>query len=129
MKRALPWLVAAIFAIAFVVVLVTKRGGGTNEINGVTQDGSGRRVTAWIDPMYSQGPPHIYKSNHPGRAPDCGMQLVPVYADATMTTAASSTVAGYASVAVPAQRQQLIGVKLATAELRNLSRTIRTTGR
>jgi len=129
MKRWLPWIVAAIFAAAFVVVLIAKRGGPSNEIDGVTQDDSGRRVTAWIDPMYSQGPPHVYKSNHPGRAPDCGMKLVPVYADATTTTAASSTVAGYANVSVPAQRQQLIGVKLATAELRNLSRTIRTTGR
>src|SRR5262249_32960282 len=30
---------------------------------------------------------------------------------------------------IPPQRQQLIGVKLATAELRDLSRSIRTTGR
>jgi Cu(I)/Ag(I) efflux system membrane fusion protein len=129
MKRVLPWIVAAIFAVAFVVALMAKRGGLSNEIDGVTQDASGRRVTAWIDPMYSQGPPHIYKTNHPGRAPDCGMQLVPVYADATTTTQASSTVAGYADVSVPVKRQQLIGVKLATAELRDLSRTIRTTGR
>ena len=129
MRRWLPWIVAAIFAVAFLVVLIANRGGGSNEINGVTQDASGRRVRAWIDPMYSQGPPHIYKSNHPGRAPDCGMQLVPVYADATTTTAAPSTVAGYANVSVPLKRQQLIGVKLATAELRDLSRTIRTTGR
>jgi membrane fusion protein, copper/silver efflux system len=129
MRRWLPWLVAAIFAAAFVVVLIARRGSTSNEVNGVTQDDSGRQVTAWIDPMYSQGPPHIYKSNHPGRAPDCGMKLVPVYADATTTTAASSTVAGYANVSVPAQRQQLIGVKLATAELRDPSRTIRTTGR
>ncbi len=128
MRRRLPWLVAAIFAAAFVVLLVAKRGGNSSEINGVTQNDSGRRVTAWIDPMYSQGPPHIYQSNHPGRAPDCGMQLVPVYADQT-TTAASSTVAGYANVSVSARRRQLIGVKLATAELRDLSRTIRTTGR
>jgi Cu(I)/Ag(I) efflux system membrane fusion protein len=129
MKRALPWIVAAIFAVAFLVMLVARRGGGSNEINGVTQDGSGRRVTAWIDPMYSQGPPHNYKSNQPGRAPDCGMKLVPVYADEATTTGAASTVAGYANVSVPAQRQQVIGVKLATAELRDLSRTIRTTGR
>jgi Cu(I)/Ag(I) efflux system membrane fusion protein len=125
----LPWLVAAIFAIAFVVLLVVKRDGGSSEISGVTQDDSGRRVTAWIDPMYSQGPPHNYKSNHPGRAPDCGMKLVPVYADEAPSAVASSTVSGYANVSVPAQRQQLIGVKLATAELRQLSRTIRTTGR
>src|SRR5437870_105532 len=123
MKRVLPWLVATVFAIAFVVVLVVKRGGGSNEINGVTQDSSGRRVVAWIDPMYSQGPPHLYKSNHPGVAPDCGMKLVPQYADGTTTTAASG------AVSISPQRQQLIGVKLATAELRNLSRSIRTTGR
>mgnify|MGYP001791339174 FL=1 len=118
---------AAIFAAAFFAVLVGRRGS-SNDMNGVTQDASGRRVTTWIDPMYSQGPPHIYKSNHPGRAPDCGMRLVPVYADAT-TTAATSTVAGDTNVSVPVQRQQVIGVKLATAELRDLSRSIRTTGR
>jgi len=129
MRRRLPWLVAAIFAAAFVVLLIARRGGTSNEIDGVTQDDSGRRVTAWIDPMYSQGPPHNYKSNHPGRAPDCDMKLVPVYADEATTSAASSTVAGYANVSVPAQRRQLIGVKLATVEMRDLSRTIRTTGR
>src|SRR5262249_52422994 len=93
-----------------------------NEINGVTQDDSGRRVVAWIDPMYSQGPPHLYKSNHPGTAPDCGMKLVPQYAE----EAAPASTGG---VSISPQRQQLIGVKLATAELRDLSRTIRTTGR
>ena len=49
MKRMLPWLVAAMFAVAFgvaLIVLVAKRGGGSNEVNGVTQDGSGRRVVA-----------------------------------------------------------------------------------
>jgi len=133
MKRTwLPWLLAAVFAVAFailLVVLLTKREGSSNEINGVTQDTSGRRVVAWIDPMYSQGPPHLYKSNHPGVAPDCGMKLVPQYAEEAATSSATSTVSGYANVPVSPQRQQLIGVKLATAELRDLSRTIRTTGR
>src|SRR5216684_7605206 len=129
MRRWLPWLVAAIFAVAFVVLLIAKRGGTSNEINGVTQDGSGRRVTAWIDPMYSQGPPHVYKSNHPGRAPDCGMRLVPVYADDAVAANASTNVSGYSNVSVSPQRQQLIGVKLGTAELRNLSRTTRAAGR
>ena len=71
MKRWLPWLIAAGFAAAFLVALFARRGGSSNEVNGVTQDGSGRRVVAWIDPMYSQGPPHLNKSNKPGRAPDC----------------------------------------------------------
>src|SRR5207247_8251736 len=65
----------------------------------------------------------------PGVAPDCGMKLVPQYAEEAGTTGATSTVNGYANVSVTPQRQQLIGVKLATAELRDLSRTIRTTGR
>jgi Cu(I)/Ag(I) efflux system membrane fusion protein len=130
MKRTwLPWLVAAIFAVAFAIVLLKKPGGSSNETDGITQDTSGRRVVAWIDPMYSQGPPHLYKSNHPGVAPDCGMKLVPQYAEEAATGSATSTVSGYANVSVPPQRQKLMGVKLATAELRDLSRTIRTTGR
>jgi membrane fusion protein, copper/silver efflux system len=36
----------------------------------------GRRVLYWVDPMHPQ-----YKSDRPGIAPDCGMQLEPVYAD------------------------------------------------
>jgi Cu(I)/Ag(I) efflux system membrane fusion protein len=123
MKRMLPWLVAAIFAVAFIIVLIARHGGTSNEIDAVTQDNSGRRVIAWIDPMYSQGPPHLYKSNHPGIAPDCNMKLVPQYANESATPA----VAG--GVSISPRSQQLIGVKLATAELRDLSRTIRTTGR
>jgi Cu(I)/Ag(I) efflux system membrane fusion protein len=133
MKRTwLPWLVAGLFAVAFAIVLavlLSTRGGSSNEIDGVAQNSSGRRVVAWVDPMYSQGPPHLYKSNHPGVAPDCGMKLVPQYAQEAATSGATSTVNGYANVSVPQQRQQLMGVKLATAELRDLSRTIRTTGR
>jgi Cu(I)/Ag(I) efflux system membrane fusion protein len=138
MKRPwLPWTIAALFAGALVVVLFMKRGDAASETNGVSQDDSGRRVTAWIDPMYSQGPPHKYRSNHPGRAPDCGMKLVPVYADDSATPAAtasaattgSGAVSGYAGVTMPPERQQLIGVKLATAGVRTLSRSIRAVGR
>jgi Cu(I)/Ag(I) efflux system membrane fusion protein len=129
MKRVLPWIIAAVLAIALIVVLVTRREGSSNDANAVTQDGSGRRVTAWIDPMYSQGPPHVYKSNQPGRAPDCGMKLVPVYADDTPAANAATNLDGYSNVSLSPQRQQLIGVKLGTAELRNLSRTTRAAGR
>ena len=33
-------------------------------------------VLYWVDPMHPD-----YKSDHPGIAPDCGMELVPVYAE------------------------------------------------
>ncbi|HEX6641389.1 MAG TPA: efflux RND transporter periplasmic adaptor subunit, partial [Thermoanaerobaculia bacterium] len=96
---------------------------------GVVQDNSGRRVIAWIDPMYSQGPPHLYKSNKPGIAPDCRMKLVPQYADDTAAAPASSTVGGYANVSLPPARQQLIGVKLGKAEYRTVTAATRTVGR
>ena len=35
-----------------------------------------RRILYWVDPMHP-----AYKSDKPGIAPDCGMQLEPVYAD------------------------------------------------
>src|SRR5260221_13712145 len=124
-RRNLPWFIAAFFAVAFLVVLPARNGGGGaskgNEINGVVQDNSGRRVVAWIDPMYSQGPPHLNKANKPGRAPDCGMKYVPQYAGEVPSGASmTSTVSGYANVVLPPARQQLIGVKLATATLPNL---------
>jgi Cu(I)/Ag(I) efflux system membrane fusion protein len=128
MKRALPWIVAAVLAVALIAVLVARRDDSSSA-DAVTQDGSGRRVTAWIDPMYSQGPPHVFKSNHPGRAPDCGMKLVPVYADGAAAANTSTNVSGYSNVSLSPQRQQLTGVKLGTAELRNLSRTTRAAGR
>jgi Cu(I)/Ag(I) efflux system membrane fusion protein len=127
MKRILPWLVAAALAVVLAIVLFEKRQ--TNEINGVTQDNSGRVVMAWVDPMYSQGPPHTTRSNHPGRALDCGMPLVPVYADEAGGGQRAAAVAGYSNVSLPPARQQLIGVKLGKAEVRDLSRTIRTVGR
>ena len=30
----------------------------------------------WVDPLHP-----AYKSDKPGKAPDCGMDLVPVYAE------------------------------------------------
>ena len=100
-----------IFTIVMLALVAVSCAQKKNEVDEVTQDGSGRRVIAWIDPMFAQGPPHNYKSKHPGIAPDCGMKLVPQYAEAAP------------------QGQQAMGVKLATAEVRDLSRTLRTTGR
>ncbi|HZF10508.1 MAG TPA: efflux RND transporter periplasmic adaptor subunit [Thermoanaerobaculia bacterium] len=37
--------------------------------------GGDRKILYWVDPMHPS-----YKSDQPGKAPDCGMDLVPVYA-------------------------------------------------
>lgn len=60
-----------------------------------------REVLYWYDPMHTN-----YKSDKPGIAPDCGMDLVPFYADEA--EALSKMPPG--SVMLSSEKQQLIGV-------------------
>src|SRR5512138_866104 len=60
--------------------------------------GAGRTVLRYVDPMHP-----AYTSDKPGIAPDCGMQLEPVYADdapaaPTSPGAVSSRPAGTVSI-------------------------------
>jgi multidrug efflux pump subunit AcrA (membrane-fusion protein) len=80
-----------------------------------------RKVLYWTDPM-APG----YKSDKPGKSPFMDMQLVPVYEDGGTTP---SGVAGYSAIQLPPERQQAIGVQIGKAQLRDLTRTIRTVGR
>jgi RND family efflux transporter MFP subunit len=61
-----------------------------------------------------------YKSDKPGIAPDCGMQLVPKYAD--------EEAGPPGTVTIPAGKQQLIGVRTAEVQRQLLTRVLRTTG-
>jgi RND family efflux transporter MFP subunit len=79
-----------------------------------------RRILYYEDPMHPQ-----YRSDKPGIAPDCGMKLVPVYAEETGT--AAPTVPG--AVQISTARQQLIGVVSEPARFRTVEKTIRTVGR
>ncbi len=78
-----------------------------------------RRVLYWYDPMHP-----AYKSDKPGFAPDCGMQLVPRYAG---TDPASAPMAP-GTVMISPDKQQLMGVRTTTVQRESLVRTIRTTG-
>ncbi len=90
----------------------------------------GRRILYYVDPMHP-----AYKSDKPGIAPDCGMALEPVYADAAggVSTASSERKAADTpppgTVRIPPERQQLIGVKFAAVTLEGGGRTIRTVGK
>ena len=81
-----------------------------------------KKILYWVDPMHP-----AYKSDKPGIAPDCGMKLVPVYADGV--SVATSTVKGYANVNLTSVRQQLIGVQTGMTEMRSLGPSVRTVGR
>ena len=88
--------------------------------------GGERKVLYWQDAM---NPAH--KSDKPGIAPD-GMKLVPVYADdggAQPSASADASAMPPGTIQVTPEKQQLIGVKFATAEMGGGTRTFRTVGR
>jgi Cu(I)/Ag(I) efflux system membrane fusion protein len=66
-----------------------------------------KKVLYWVDPMHP-----AYRSDKPGKAPDCGMDLVPVYDEPAR-----------------ADRYQQIGVRTAVVEERELGHQVRTVGR
>jgi membrane fusion protein, copper/silver efflux system len=68
-----------------------------------------------------------YHSDQPGIAPDCGMALEPVYDGEPGADLQAPLQPG--GVALTAERQQLIGIRVAVATASTGSRTIRTTGR
>ncbi|PWT92783.1 MAG: hypothetical protein C5B56_01815 [Proteobacteria bacterium] len=68
-------------------------------------------ILYYHDPMHPE-----YRSDRPGRAPDCGMDLVPVYAEP-------------GGLHVSAGKQHLIGLKVGTAEESTGPAALRTFGR
>lgn len=88
-----------------------------------------RRILYYVDPMHP-----TYTSDKPGTAPDCGMTLEPVYADAVPATPAGPSGSGHqahpaGTVHITPERQQLIGVTFAMAEWDEAARGLRTVGR
>lgn len=83
---------------------------------------TGRRVLYYVDPMHPS-----YRSDKPGIAPDCGMDLEPVYEGDAGPNPQSPLPPG--GVALNADRQQLIGIRVVAVGKSTGVRTIRTTGR
>jgi Cu(I)/Ag(I) efflux system membrane fusion protein len=74
------------------------------------------KILYWYDPMHP-----AYKSDKPGIAPDCGMALVPKYADDDMSKMPAGT------VVIPNDKQVLAGVRTMVVERKPLMREIQTT--
>jgi Cu(I)/Ag(I) efflux system membrane fusion protein len=86
-----------------------------------------RKILYYHDPMHP-----AYKSDKPGIAPDCGMDLEPVYADDDSDdqhemneTAAEHKAEHPGAIYVSEQKQQLIGVQFGTADYGPAFDTIR----
>ncbi|MDE3196327.1 MAG: efflux RND transporter periplasmic adaptor subunit, partial [Acidobacteriota bacterium] len=86
-----------------------------------------RRVLYWYDPMHP-----AYKSDKPGTAPDCGMTLVPFYADDPQASAPREAKAAdlpMGTIQIAPERQQLIGVKYGFPESGASTREMRAVGK
>ena len=79
MKAGKFVLVSLVAAAAFVAGLGYERWRGKRVGDAAATSKDGRKILYWVDPMHP-----AYKSDKPGIAPDCGMQLEPVYADEPM---------------------------------------------
>ncbi|MBI1750685.1 MAG: efflux RND transporter periplasmic adaptor subunit [Acidobacteria bacterium] len=79
-----------------------------------------RKVLYWYDPMHP-----VYKSDKPGTAPDCGMVLVPKYADEESDVKNQPP----GTVRITAEKQQLIGVRTGKVERQRIERVLRVVGR
>ena len=85
-------------------------------------EAAGRKILYWRDPMHP-----AYKSDKPGIAPDCGMQLEPVYADGgAAEIAPAASVPG--TIAISSEQQQAIGVRVGQVERRSSIQQIRLLG-
>jgi RND family efflux transporter MFP subunit len=79
------------------------------------------KVLYWQDPMHP-----AYKSDKPGKAPDCGMDLVPIYENAA-GQAESNLPEG--AFQITPEKQQLIGVQYGEVVYQPVSKTLRAVGR
>ncbi len=83
-----------------------------------------RRVVYYVDPMHPS-----YKSDKPGIAPDCGMQLEPVFDSGTASSASPAVQLSPGAVGVDGAVQQLLGVRLAAIEKAGVTEVVHCPGR
>src|SRR5256885_3519633 len=119
MKRPL-----ALGSLAFLALLAFAAGRYTAKPNDNHTDA--KRVLYYVDPMHPS-----YKSDKPGIAPDCGMRLVPVFAEDLRNAQPSSPLAQLptGAVAIDAATQRLMGIRVAAVEKSGATRTVRVIGR
>ncbi len=97
--------------------------GREREIGG-TAGTTPRSVLYYRDPMHPS-----YTSDRPGKAPDCGMELEPVYAAEGDAVPAAGRAEPPGAVAVSGERQRMLGLRLGRVEMSRTSGTLRALGR
>jgi Cu(I)/Ag(I) efflux system membrane fusion protein len=109
-----------VFVFILAGLFLTGSWYGQSKATGQRAAGS-RRILCYVDPM---NPSHT--SPEPGLAP-CGMKMEPVYADDEGQKPNSPLSPG--SIKVTPEKQQIIGVRVATTEKSPYTYTLRTVGK
>ncbi|MBI3449619.1 MAG: efflux RND transporter periplasmic adaptor subunit [Acidobacteria bacterium] len=104
-------------ALAVLAFVAGRYSGGPDP----TGEQPARPVLYYVDPMHP-----AYRSDRPGVAPDCGMRLEPVYAEAEPGKG-RATEPG--TVFISSEKQGLIGVRVEAVRKDSGPRLVRTTGR
>ena len=97
-------------------------GCGTPRSSSTEGEGTERKILHWVDPMHP-----AYTSDKPGKAPDCGMDLVPVYEEAKTQTVASPA-GGPAEIELSPEAVAAAGVATVKAASVPLFRVVRAVG-
>ena len=115
-------------SLGIVIAVALAASYGLGRHNSRSQAGSqiGRHVLYYVDPMHPN-----YKSSKPGIAPDCGMQLKPVFAEDIKNAPAALSLEELppGAVSIDGATQRLLGIRLAPVEKRGSNRIIRVVGR
>lgn len=126
-KRRVMRLIAALVFMGLVALIFVKRDALLRADS--QSSSSGEQVVpakAELKVLYWQDPMHpAYKSDKPGKAPDCGMDLVPVYENGGV--AVSRLPEG--AFQISAEKQQLIGVTYGEVSYSQMSKTLRAVAR
>ncbi len=116
--------------VSIAVVMIAAMAGayalGRHRSHTQTDGQAARRVLYYVDPMHP-----AYRSDKPGIAPDCGMQLEPVYAESVSGAGHAAQAAGLpaGTVSIDGSTQRLLGLRLASVEKSGLTRSIHVVGR
>ncbi|HEY0267909.1 MAG TPA: efflux RND transporter periplasmic adaptor subunit [Methyloradius sp.] len=94
---------------------MTSMTPANNAVDGVVQDGSGKTVRYWYDPMAPE-----QKFDKPGKSPFMDMQLIPKYAE----EAGSDS-----GVSIPANTQQNLGMRIEPVSMMDFGDDLSAVGR
>jgi membrane fusion protein, copper/silver efflux system len=126
-KRVVVRLVVILVLVGLAAAVYVKRGSLFSlDSQESSSEGQPHAAKAELKVLYWQDPMHpAYTSDKPGKAPDCGMDLVPVYENGP--GAGSNLPAG--AFQINAEKQQLIGVTYGEVSYGRISKTLRAVAR